>query len=368
MAAAALVPAPAPAAEWLAGDLHVHTCFSHDAWCPPTDDNTGPETFYAVSLDPEARFRDAAARGLDFLAITDHEDVRSQSHPGFGAAGVIGVPAYEASLRGHAQPLGATAVYDGPEDAAAVNAFADDLRSRGGALQANHPGYRQEQEFTGCGDVAALDWEYGYEVRPDAIEAWNPTAPVQTALAFLDCWLARGARVAVTGGSDSHWASVEAVAGPGQPTTWVLANERSAAGVIGAIRAGRTTISREPPALGGGRLVLEGDADRDGVYEAQVGDAVPPGAPVRVRVEGALAGLLYVRTAGASIRYGAPLGPGRAISFRAPATGWMRAELLAVPAQALPPRCDPRLADSASLCPYDHALLALTSPLYVGPR
>lgn len=26
--------APAPAGEWLAGDLHVHTTYSHDSWSP----------------------------------------------------------------------------------------------------------------------------------------------------------------------------------------------------------------------------------------------------------------------------------------------------------------------------------------------
>ena len=47
------------------------------------------------------------ARGLDYLAITDHNDVRSSADPDFGAYGVIGVPAYENSLHGHAQMLGA---------------------------------------------------------------------------------------------------------------------------------------------------------------------------------------------------------------------------------------------------------------------
>ena len=31
------LPAPAGAAEWLAGDGHVHTCHSHDSWCPGED-------------------------------------------------------------------------------------------------------------------------------------------------------------------------------------------------------------------------------------------------------------------------------------------------------------------------------------------
>ena len=70
------------------------------------------------------------------------------------------------------------------------------------------------------------------------------------------------------------------------PTTWVLAGSDQPAALLAAMRAGRTTLSRMPPALGGVRLVIEGDADRDGDYESRIGDQVPPGTPLRVRAEG----------------------------------------------------------------------------------
>ena len=70
-----------PPAEWLAGDLHVHTCYSHDAYCGPDDDNTGPEEAYTLSGSVDERFREASLRGLDYLAITDHNDTRSADRP-----------------------------------------------------------------------------------------------------------------------------------------------------------------------------------------------------------------------------------------------------------------------------------------------
>src|SRR3712207_5463347 len=199
----------ASAARWYAGDLHVHTCFSHDVFCGPGDDNTGPEEAYTLGESVPQRFAEASLRGLDYVAITDHNDVRAQRDPGFGGSGVLGLPAYENSLRGHAQMLGATRVLDnGDASAAAVAALQQALHRKGGALQANHPGYRADQPFSSCADTAALDWSYGYDVVPDAIEVVNPTAPVATAEAYLECWLQRGARPAVTGGSDNHWVTL----------------------------------------------------------------------------------------------------------------------------------------------------------------
>src|SRR3982751_6506905 len=72
------------------------------------------------------------AGGLDYLAITDHNDIRSQSDPGFGTSGVIPVPGYENSLNGHAQMLGAQRIYDsGDKGIAAVTAMAAALRGDG---------------------------------------------------------------------------------------------------------------------------------------------------------------------------------------------------------------------------------------------
>src|SRR5881409_3827526 len=90
--AAPVAAARPPSGQWLAGDLHVHTCYSHDVWCGLDDDNTGPEDFYTFGHSVADDFLLAGTRGLDYLAITDHNDIRSQSDPGFGTDGVIPVP------------------------------------------------------------------------------------------------------------------------------------------------------------------------------------------------------------------------------------------------------------------------------------
>src|SRR5919202_5352697 len=125
--------AAAPGGSWLGGDLHVHTCYSHDAYCGPADDNTGPDVFYSSGGTVMERFTEASAKGLAYLAITDHDDIRAQSDPDYGTHGVVPIPAYEASLAGgHAQMLGARKPYDkGSGDASATNAMANALRADG---------------------------------------------------------------------------------------------------------------------------------------------------------------------------------------------------------------------------------------------
>jgi hypothetical protein len=360
----AAAPAEAAEGEWLAGDLHVHTTYSHDSYGGPGDDNTGPDELYTLGWSVGEQFTHASTRGLDYLAITDHEDVRSQTDPGFGSRGVIPLPGYENSLAGHAQMLGGARVYDnGDESAAAVQAAADALRADGGVFQVNHPA-EGSVDFP---DDA--DWTYLYDVQPDTVEVWNisrlwqPPLPSGSsnddAVRYWEGWLDRGAKVAATGGSDNHWRSTLAIQGVGQPTTWVFARERTTAGVLEGLRAGHTFISHQPPNLGGPRLFLEGDGKI-------VGDEVAPGSPLRVRVENGVGMFLRLIATG-----GRPLGDPVQVTgssfehaFDAPsAPGWVRAELF-VPdlAEARKALCD---QPQTTYCRNQLGVTAMTSAMYV---
>lgn len=416
--------------EWLAGDLHVHTCYSHDAYCPrgekgsyfgdplgtPADDqlaqvgaaaapaldqaglgdgNTDIKDFYTFGGTVRERFTEAAAKGLDFLAITDHH---SDGNPqddgsisvrdaGFGTSEVVGLPGYENSIHGHAQMLGATHVYPaGAQDAAAINAMMAALHADGGLLQANHPVDGLDHQLTSCSNVSGIQWGYGFDVHVDTVEVWNLghylQPPLPASLSnddsefYWECMLNKGWHVAATGGSDSHWMASAAVQGLGNPTTWVFAPERSARGVLAALHAGRTSISVQPPITGATQLLLEADADRDGSYESMIGDTVPPSTPMRVRALGTPgAGLVDVRANGATLLSGALLTPGGTIDFVSPAKpGWVRAKLYAPDATAQrASTCDAPIntlfglaGEQTSYCRDQLTTIALTSPIYLA--
>jgi hypothetical protein len=372
---------PTTQGEWLAGDLHVHSCYSHDSWCPHEgDDEPGPEEFYTFGLNVEQHFTEAAVRGLDYLAITDHNDVRSQSHPGFGAHGLTAIPGYENSLDGHAQMLGATKVYPHGDGAAAINAMADELRADGGVFQINHPASALLTPLDAeCSDTSQLDWGYGLDVVPDVIEVWNIGHFLQPPLpssntnddseTFWECFLNAGHRVGATGGSDTHWLTLSLIQGAGTPTTWAFAEDRGRASVLEALRDGRTTISMLPPTYGEMRLLLEADADGDGTYEAVIGDEVPPGSTMRVRADGLPgAGLVEVRANGETIVADEPLLPGGAITFNAPQdAGWVRAKLNGFDLRdERTATCDPLVGTQTTFCRNALVVLGLTSPIYLA--
>ncbi len=392
----------APAGEWLAGDLHIHTCYSHDAYCPPDDFNTAPEDFWTLSGTVDERFLEASARGLDFLAITDHHSddhpeesgAHSVNDPGFGTHGVIGVPGYENSIGGHAQMLGfkwesfvsgtavAGAYNAGDMQAAAINRMADTLRADGGVFQANHPADGLATPLdANCSDTSGLHWRYGFDVRVDTVEVWNishqlqPPLPGGTsnedATRYWECWLQRGNRVAATGGSDSHWLSTALIQGPGNPTTWVFARERSVGGILQALKEGRTSISVTPPAEGAVQLLLEADINRDGLYESMIGDTVPPNTPMRVRATG-LPGpsMVQVRANGATLlsEDNTVLLPAGEVRFAAPANpGWVRATLLQPDAAAQRAgTCDSIVGLQTTYCRNHVLVTALTSAIYLA--
>ena len=372
--AALAAAAPASGAEWLAGDGHVHTCYSHDAWCGPGDDDPVDEdlAFYSLGGSVTQRFGEASLKGLDFLVISDHNDVRAHTDPSFGASGVTGIRAYEASLSGgHAQMIGARRIYDrGNGTAPATTALADALRADGGNFQANHPAYRLTGvPLTSCAETAGprMDWGYGFAVLPDTIEVWNATTLLRPSEYDWECWLQRGARIAALAGSDSHGGNHANI---GMPTTWVFAQSNSEAHVIAAIRAGRTTLSRVGPNQGAVRLLLQADRDRNGSYEAMVGDTVPPRTPMRVLAEGAPgAGFLSVRANGAPLQDDRELAPGEESRFNAPAKpGWVRATLYldGGGVHAIDPNCAPPESPPISTCAEDWSVAAMTSPIWVA--
>jgi hypothetical protein len=369
--------AASPGCEWLAGDLHVHTTFSHDSYGGPADDNTGHDEAHTLGHSVTSQFAVASARGLDFVAITDHNDVRSQGDPGFGTAGVIAIPGYEASYRGHAQMLGARRVYEGPHETARdVQKLADALRGDRGVFQINHPA-------EGSTDFPHdRDWSYAHAVVPDTVEVWNisrlwqPPMPSGSsnddAIRFWEGFLDAGHHVAATGGSDNHYVATTAVQGVGQPTTWVCAPEATTAGVLAGLREGRTFISHQPPSHEGPRVYLEGDADRDGTYESIVGDTVPPGTPLRVRVDGGPGALLALTGTG-----------GRQIGDPVPVTGaefahelmperdvtWVRAEVFEPDAaEERAAACDGAFGGETTYCRNDLATLGMTSAIFLEER
>ncbi len=364
--------AAAPGCEWLAGDLHIHTSYSHDSHGP--EEGPPPLTApYTLGHSVTSQFLVAASRGLDYLAITDHNDVRSQSDPGLGASGVTAVRGYENSLNGHAQMLGAERIYGGDNSVSSVQAMADALRADQGIFQINHPA---EGSVDHPHD---MDWGYGYDIVPDTVEVWNisrlyqPPLPSASsnddAIRYWEGWLDRGEHVAATGGSDNHYLATTPIQGAGQPTTWVCAASTDEASVLEGLRSGRSFISHQPPVHAGPRLYLEADGNRDGDFESIVGDTVRPGSPLQVRVQSALGSKVRIVTNGGQ-QVGAPIDVTSThftYGFTLPQDKtWVRAEVFEPDAKEQRTQaCDSIFGSQTTYCRNSLLVLAMTSALYL---
>jgi hypothetical protein len=204
------------------GDLHVHTVASD-----------GVQT--VADLAQRAR-----RHGLDFLAITDHnQPVSADSLPRID--GITLIPGLEwTHYQGHAGFLGTERPYDGsfiantPDE---VKAHFISAHERGATIIVDHP-FDENCPF--LFDINSLPI--------DAIEVWN--GPMREsnlkAVGFWQTLLAAGKRIPISGGSDFHRDTPFLF--PGGPTTCVYAMSNSPADILAAVREGHSYITFAPDA------------------------------------------------------------------------------------------------------------------------
>ena len=204
-----------PGLRWFAGDLHSHSVHS---------DGTLQLAQLAAA---------ATGRGLDFLAVTEHNTTSHFAHlPGVAEAYGIGLIAGQevTTHRGHANAFGEIGFVDFRQPAPA---WLDAVEADCGLLSINHP----------LQDDCA--WQHPLDRLPPLLEFWHISWFLDLLNTAPWAWWQRWDRTAtIIGGSDFH----DPAQGypPGTPTTWVAAAEPSPAAILDGIRAGRTAISRFP--------------------------------------------------------------------------------------------------------------------------
>jgi hypothetical protein len=181
----------------------------------------------------------------------------------------------------------------------------------------------------------------------DAVEVWNSQWALRhvagqgtayddyLAMQYWEKDLLPHRHLAAVGGSDNHWRASTPTAGVGQPTTWVLARDRSVAAIFDAVRAGRTTVSAQPPALGGARLYLSAHEDWRGGRSAGLGRSLRALGrwAVSVRVTGGLGRTLRVVSTDQVVHSQTILANDQTVVVPVviPEQGWVRAELFEHP-------------------------------------
>ena len=237
-------PDPLPEARpgWLRGDLHCHTLYSDgDSW-------------------PAEMLNMAAEAGLDFLGVTDHNNVAHQPAYGPGGDGLpIVLPGVEVTTYGgHWNAWGTDRWWEFRDpETRAVEATMRAAMASGAVVSICHP-----KPF-------GPPWEYTNESGFHAIEVWNgPWAQLNAvSLARWDGLLRRGVRCAAVGGSDTHYLHRRDVAARhadsiGTPTTWVhVEGTPTVASILAALRDSRSFVSESPR---GPQLYLDADVGRAG--------------------------------------------------------------------------------------------------------
>jgi hypothetical protein len=327
-------PAPAAAsrrgegAGWLRGDLHSHTLHSDGRFT--VDERLGR----------------AVERGLDFLAITDHNTVSHHRELEPWRDRIVPIRGSEVTtFHGHMNVFGVSSAIDWRRDRRGTGpvGIVEQAHAQDALISINHPSSFGDPWCVGCHwDYARVDYS-----TFDAMEIWNGGwADVETAnegnVAFWTDLLDAGVRLTGISGTDSHGPADDDDATLG--FTHVYATDRSEAAILDGIRRGRVFVSRGP-------LVTFRARGADGTEVAVPGDTLRGDGEIDldVAVEGLeVPATLWFVTSGSSIAL-ADGGPGEIRLTRAAVVpnAWWRLEVR---------------AGSAS----NGDVLALTNPVYAS--
>ena len=221
-------------AGWYRGDLHMHTAHS-DGQCPSQTGKMIPcPVFFTVDA--------AARRGLDFIAITDHNatsqyDAMRELQPYFDK--LLLIPGREiTTFQGHLNFLGTTEFVDfrlGTPKAPTMNALLRDAQRVGALVSINHPAAPSGEACMGCG------WTPTQPVNMHLLTAIEAVNGGTNSISFWEHQLSLGYRLTGIGGSDNHRGTrpLEQPQAIGRPTTVVYASELSTPAILDGIRSGR---------------------------------------------------------------------------------------------------------------------------------
>ena len=227
---------------WYRGDLHMHTAHS-DGQCAS---QSGEKVPCPVFLTVEA----ATRRGLDFIAITDHNatsqyDAMRELQPYFDK--VLLIPGREiTTFQGHMNLLGTTSFLDfrvGSKGVPDTNTLLRNAHNLGALISINHPEAPTGELCMGCGWTPKAAVDMGLVT---AVEAVNGGSELEGTygIPFWDKQLNEGHRLTGIGGSDNH----NALSDPnrpssvGSPTTVVFAPELSTPAILAGIRSGHVFV------------------------------------------------------------------------------------------------------------------------------
>jgi len=273
-------------AGWYRGDLHMHTAHS-DGSCASLKGQRVPCPLFLT-------VKAAVDRGLDFIAITDHNttshaDAMRELQPYFDS--LLLMPGREVTtFHGHANLFGTVALLDfrvGSGDVPDWNGLLRNVERTGGVISINHPIRPSGEQCMGCGWTPQAEVDYGHM---QAVEVVNgPDADTAySGIGFWERLLDRGYHLTAIGGSDNHnaLAPVGTVGAIGTPTTVIYADSLSQSGIVAGIRRGRVFID-----VAGTR---DRTLDITGIAASQtahMGETLSVPRGIRVRFEGSVSGV-----------------------------------------------------------------------------